>query len=281
MSESRKGHQAGEGLEHMARSRCWESWSCSAIRRDAWGGPNCIMSCLKTVTENMELDFSWRCTEEGKSQWRQVATWVILILHKEKFFRASMKRRTGAQRGSDISILRGFQNSPGQPAVTLKRTFLWAGEISFTRGEKVSRVYQEETIANNSYHSSTGVLMISLVILRVYIFSAVQKLLGVCCDSLRKCCHRQRSIMLWLCCRVSWLAVNPALFLRQIPFLETHVYLLLFLHLSGVTQAPMEFYMVPVVTNGQKSNNTKWTAISALYLAVFLVSSAVKIGQDN
>lgn len=43
----------------------------------------------------------------------------------------------------------------------------------------------------------------------------------------------------------------------------------------------MEFYMVPVVTNGQKSNKTKGMANSALYLALSLVSSAVKIGQDN
>lgn len=59
------------------------------------------------------------------------------------------------------------------------------------------------------------------------------------------------------------------------------LYLLLFLHLSGVTQAPMEFYMVPVVTNGQKSIKTKGMANSALYLALSLVSSAVKIGQNN
>lgn len=70
--------------------------------------------------------------------------------------------------------------------------------------------------------------MISLVILPVSIFSAVQKLLGVCCDSRGKCCHRQQNIMLWLLHGVSWLAVNPALFLRQIPFLEKHVPLFTF-----------------------------------------------------
>lgn len=53
--------------------------------------------------------------------------------------------------------------------------------------------------------------------------------------------------------------------------------LLFFPHLSGVTQVPMEFHMVSVATNGQKSNHTKGRAISALYLAWSLVPSAIRI----
>lgn len=135
------------------------------------------------------------------------------------------------------------------------------------KGKKVSRFYQEDTIANGSYRSSTGVLMISLVILSISIFSAMQKLLGVCCDSLGKCCQQKAEYNAVTTLHgISWLAVNPALFF--IPFLEkVFFYLLFFPHLSGVTQAPMEFYMVSVVTNGQKSTNMKGRTISALCLA--------------
>lgn len=72
-------------------------------------------------------------------------------------------------------------------------------------------------------------------------------------------------------------AVNLALFLRQPPFLENILYLLFSPHLGRVTQTPMEFYMLFVVTNGQKISSTLERTISASNLAQSLLSSAAGI----
>lgn len=57
--------------------RGWGRWACSAPGREAQGGPSCIVGYLVQDTAKMELDFSWRWTEKGKRQLRQVAKQVI------------------------------------------------------------------------------------------------------------------------------------------------------------------------------------------------------------
>lgn len=59
--------------------------------------------------------------------------------------------------------------------------------------------------------------------------------------------------------------------------MKNTLYLLFSPCLSGVTQAPMEYYMVFVVTNGQKRSNTIGRTISALYLSQSIFSSAAEI----
>lgn len=78
------------------------------------------------------------------------------LLQKEKIVRVKIEVGTGAQRDNDISFLKGFQNSSGQPAVALKgpcceQLVVNKGETPSSKGEiKVARFYQEDAMANGS-----------------------------------------------------------------------------------------------------------------------------------